>query len=116
MIRRPPRSTLDRSSAASDVYKRQAEFLGGDLKPLQRSDLSAYHDLVKAYDTLWRYTRRDSPIDLLTAVQNLLAKKSSKEDLLRRLTNDFLAAEKKSKSSAASSEDFYQNFRWSLKK
>ena len=24
MIRRPPRSTLDRSSAASDVYKRQA--------------------------------------------------------------------------------------------
>ena len=27
MIRRPPRSTLDRSSAASDVYKRQAEAL-----------------------------------------------------------------------------------------
>ena len=25
MIRRPPRSTLDRSSAASDVYKRQFE-------------------------------------------------------------------------------------------
>mgnify|MGYP003381690476 CR=1 FL=1 len=24
MIRRPPRSTLDRSSAASDVYKRQS--------------------------------------------------------------------------------------------
>ena len=28
MIRRPPRSTLDRSSAASDVYKRQAYKLG----------------------------------------------------------------------------------------
>ena len=29
MIRRPPRSTLDRSSAASDVYKRQpTEYLG----------------------------------------------------------------------------------------
>ena len=28
MIRRPPRSTLDRSSAASDVYKRQAKALG----------------------------------------------------------------------------------------
>mgnify|MGYP003381335506 CR=1 FL=1 len=27
MIRRPPRSTLDRSSAASDVYKRQAFIL-----------------------------------------------------------------------------------------
>src|SRR5678816_2585739 len=26
MIRRPPRSTLDRSSAASDVYKRQWEY------------------------------------------------------------------------------------------
>src|SRR5678809_1523176 len=28
MIRRPPRSTLDRSSAASDVYKRQALMSG----------------------------------------------------------------------------------------
>ena len=28
MIRRPPRSTLDRSSAASDVYKRQALVIG----------------------------------------------------------------------------------------
>ena len=28
MIRRPPRSTLDRSSAASDVYKRQ-DIIGG---------------------------------------------------------------------------------------
>ena len=27
MIRRPPRSTLDRSSAASDVYKRQVQQL-----------------------------------------------------------------------------------------
>ena len=32
MIRRPPRSTLDRSSAASDVYKRQGESIvsGGE--------------------------------------------------------------------------------------
>ena len=29
MIRRPPRSTLDRSSAASDVYKRQLLLLHG---------------------------------------------------------------------------------------
>ena len=28
MIRRPPRSTLDRSSAASDVYKRQGHGVG----------------------------------------------------------------------------------------
>ena len=31
MIRRPPRSTLDRSSAASDVYKRQAQMDGAIL-------------------------------------------------------------------------------------
>ena len=30
MIRRPPRSTLDRSSAASDVYKRQTINLGAN--------------------------------------------------------------------------------------
>ena len=30
MIRRPPRSTLDRSSAASDVYKRQELLVGID--------------------------------------------------------------------------------------
>src|SRR5678810_1318976 len=29
MIRRPPRSTLDRSSAASDVYKRQGGWCAG---------------------------------------------------------------------------------------
>src|SRR5678815_5997575 len=34
MIRRPPRSTLDRSSAASDVYKRQVQGLAGPLVPL----------------------------------------------------------------------------------
>ena len=32
MIRRPPRSTLDRSSAASDVYKRQVDSLMTYLK------------------------------------------------------------------------------------
>ena len=32
MIRRPPRSTLDRSSAASDVYKRQPQQGRGRLK------------------------------------------------------------------------------------
>src|SRR5678810_554490 len=32
MIRRPPRSTLDRSSAASDVYKRQNLVCGGGIQ------------------------------------------------------------------------------------
>ena len=35
MIRRPPRSTLDRSSAASDVYKRQeVDRVGADAADL----------------------------------------------------------------------------------
>ena len=33
MIRRPPRSTLDRSSAASDVYKRQGLSVVGVVPP-----------------------------------------------------------------------------------
>ena len=37
MIRRPPRSTLDRSSAASDVYKRQGGELPDDLAELLRT-------------------------------------------------------------------------------
>ncbi len=36
MIRRPPRSTLDRSSAASDVYKRQVHTLNASGLALPR--------------------------------------------------------------------------------
>ena len=38
MIRRPPRSTLDRSSAASDVYKRQIETNAGQLQKVPVPD------------------------------------------------------------------------------
>ena len=41
MSRRPPRSTLDRSSAAADVYKRQDVF---DDARIQVADLSAQQD------------------------------------------------------------------------
>ena len=41
MIRRPPRSTLDRSSAASDVYKRQALKLSGIDKDFKSDDPAA---------------------------------------------------------------------------
>ena len=40
MIRRPPRSTLDRSSAASDVYKRQP-FEGGEQSLREEADIEA---------------------------------------------------------------------------
>src|SRR5678815_3813090 len=42
MIRRPPRSTLDRSSAASDVYKRQSP-----LYALRQ----CFHDVSEVTDT-----------------------------------------------------------------
>ena len=41
MIRRPPRSTLDRSSAASDVYKRQVQLRDGFTGRLRRDDIEA---------------------------------------------------------------------------
>ena len=50
MIRRPPRSTLDRSSAASDVYKRQVIDRAKGLL-MQRQGLSeqaAYEKLRKS--------------------------------------------------------------------
>eukprot|EP00826_Nyctotherus_ovalis_P008946 TRINITY_DN12330_c0_g1_i12.p1 TRINITY_DN12330_c0_g1~~TRINITY_DN12330_c0_g1_i12.p1 ORF type:complete len:137 (+),score=56.83 TRINITY_DN12330_c0_g1_i12:28-411(+) len=37
MIRRPPRSTLDRSSAASDVYKRQVQKRGAAIIAARKS-------------------------------------------------------------------------------
>ena len=43
MIRRPPRSTLDRSSAASDVYKRQALDVAEQLGEGGVGDLDAEH-------------------------------------------------------------------------
>ena len=43
MIRRPPRSTLDRSSAASDVYKRQ---VWAGLTALLRDKFNANEILV----------------------------------------------------------------------
>ena len=48
MIRRPPRSTLDRSSAASDVYKRQEPV--GELRPALFDDptVDKHMDVVGA--------------------------------------------------------------------
>ena len=51
MIRRPPRSTLDRSSAASDVYKRQGhvvEEVGAVTGGLARGDVGQEHVRVEA--------------------------------------------------------------------
>ena len=46
MIRRPPRSTLDRSSAASDVYKRQEHGLCLDPRAAARGADRLYDGLA----------------------------------------------------------------------
>ena len=48
MIRRPPRSTLDRSSAASDVYKRQLLRLEREQRPAEGVGLDRHVDHVLA--------------------------------------------------------------------
>ena len=47
MIRRPPRSTLDRSSAASDVYKRQIDALVAGIYAGDPNKLSVTHAFPK---------------------------------------------------------------------
>ena len=56
MIRRPPRSTLDRSSAASDVYKRQVQLAQAQLQAAEQELIvrtsQLYFDVLTAQDTL----------------------------------------------------------------
>ena len=54
MVRRPPRSTLDRSSAASDVYKRQAKVRPEQGLLRMRKELGLYANLrpIKLFDEL----------------------------------------------------------------
>src|SRR5678809_1351121 len=55
MIRRPPRSTLDRSSAASDVYKRQGWFLA---RQFVNPANPAYHRQTTAAEILRDFAGR----------------------------------------------------------
>ena len=77
MIRRPPRSTLDRTSAASDVYKRQlggrleAGGIGVDRVPVlgRRGEAPAGDDLREAPVS---YTHLRAPETVLDIVCPLL--------------------------------------------
>ena len=83
MIRRPPRSTLDRSSAASDVYKRQ----GPDLPAAERlrragdgadhrRDGSAPHGLLYLWPVSYTHLRAHETV--LDLVCRLLLEKKTK--------------------------------------
>ena len=65
MIRRPPRSTLDRSSAASDVYKRQGqasdiEITAREIQKLKKElyEIIASHS-GQEYEKVWKDSDRD---------------------------------------------------------
>mgnify|MGYP003381583239 CR=1 FL=1 len=84
MIRRPPRSTLDRSSAASDVYKRQILILDEATSALDTESERAVQDalmgLMRNRTTLAvSYTHlraHETVLDLVCRL--LLEKKKSK--------------------------------------
>src|SRR5674536_137097 len=63
MIRRPPRSTLSSSSAASDVYKRQAHTVMTLSGQTKRGDMTSGNlDLFKlalGLEDPWKVTRTD---------------------------------------------------------
>ena len=52
MIRRPPRSTLDRSSAASDVYKRQIQYIKMDIEGYEKIVLQELEGIIKKYQPI----------------------------------------------------------------
>ena len=66
MIRRPPRSTLDRSSAASDVYKRQVQPGPGRLMHRQPVTVGLQSPLKQEFRFI--FFVRDKADHVLTAV------------------------------------------------
>ena len=87
MIRRPPRSTLDRSSAASDVYKRQrddaAHFAAGvwnNADCSRRTDAAAAMNRIEQIDiyTPVSYTHLRAHETVLDLVCRLLFEKKKK--------------------------------------
>eukprot|EP00658_Telonema_sp_P-2_P023029 TRINITY_DN19227_c0_g1_i6.p1 TRINITY_DN19227_c0_g1~~TRINITY_DN19227_c0_g1_i6.p1 ORF type:complete len:128 (+),score=27.53 TRINITY_DN19227_c0_g1_i6:90-473(+) len=59
MIRRPPRSTLSSSSAASDVYKRQVYDLYGVVNHEGVLGGGHYYSFIKSEDGTWRLFNDD---------------------------------------------------------
>ena len=69
MIRRPPRSTQSRSSAASDVYKRQdedgQELLGEYGRMFEEEYTNILNDYIQLFDTPYQaFLRRDQVADV----------------------------------------------------
>ena len=85
MIRRPPRSTLDRSSAASDVYKRQHVEHDGDIEVKFRSSTQKVEFHVRLVDGVLQtsavsYTHLRAHETVLDLVCSLLLEKKNNEN------------------------------------
>ena len=82
MIRRPPRSTLDRSSAASDVYKRQDLTDVVTIKPMERTLIPTglFLEIPDGYEAQIRpvsYTHLRAHETVLDIVCRLLLEKTN---------------------------------------
>ena len=89
MIRRPPRSTQSRSSAASDVYKRQIEGLSPaisiDQKSASRNPRSTVGTVTEVYDYLLSLIHISEPTRLLSISYAVFClKKKKKKTYLRK--------------------------------
>eukprot|EP00658_Telonema_sp_P-2_P039815 TRINITY_DN28449_c0_g1_i7.p1 TRINITY_DN28449_c0_g1~~TRINITY_DN28449_c0_g1_i7.p1 ORF type:complete len:141 (-),score=45.98 TRINITY_DN28449_c0_g1_i7:262-684(-) len=100
MIRRPPRSTLSSSSAASDVYKRQGQQIGGrsvngaEWKERDRQGVDMIKYLLTLYFSVVRRKIADTMPKAIMAylvkptmndVHNVLVEELYKEDQLDEL-------------------------------
>ena len=84
MIRRPPRSTLDRSSAASDVYKRQFEYMlkkgiGNEKRFIKENFFSPSIRIPSDGITTVSYTHLRAHETVLDLVCRLLLEKKNKK-------------------------------------
>eukprot|EP01016_Furgasonia_blochmanni_P017136 TRINITY_DN20026_c0_g1_i1.p1 TRINITY_DN20026_c0_g1~~TRINITY_DN20026_c0_g1_i1.p1 ORF type:complete len:491 (+),score=56.58 TRINITY_DN20026_c0_g1_i1:12-1484(+) len=102
MIRRPPRSTQSRSSAASDVYKRQAEYMGKNFQPDNLKMLKMFDSCYAKQDklgcsmfskfskgTIHLFRNIEPPVDrskLYDIRKNIKVKQSSTPKPLRAVT------------------------------
>ena len=94
MIRRPPRSTLDRSSAASDVYKRQIEYAVANRVALDIRviNLSLGHPILEAAETdplAVSYTHLRAHETVLDLVCRLLPENTKKLSYASGTRGDF---------------------------